>query len=154
MRLTPLGLFAIAAHTAGTMDLEQVARLRVYQIAYAAMALLLALWVFPGLVACLTPIPVAARAGSPTRDVFITAFITGDLFIVLPSLIERVEAADARTAARGGGASPPDVIVPAFYNFPHSAKMLSLSFVLFAAWYSETTLGARPTTRASRRRES
>jgi ABC-type amino acid transport substrate-binding protein len=36
--------------------------------------------------------------------------------------------------------SAPDVIVPAFYNFPHSAKMLSLSFVLFAAWYSETTL--------------
>ena len=28
--------------------------------------------------------------------------------------------------------SPPDVIVPAFYNFPHAAKLLSLSFVLFA----------------------
>ena len=33
------------------------------------------------------------------------------------------------------------MIVPAFYNFPHAAKMLSLSFVLFAAWYSETALG-------------
>ena len=30
--------------------------------------------------------------------------------------------------------------MPAFYNFPHAAKLLSLSFVLFAAWYSETTL--------------
>src|SRR5262245_1115624 len=55
-RLTPYGLFAIAAHTAGTMDLGQIARLRVYQLAYAALALLLALWVFPGLVGCLTPI--------------------------------------------------------------------------------------------------
>src|SRR5262249_15491057 len=36
--------------------------------------------------------------------------------------------------------SPPEVIVPAFYNFPHAGKLLSLSFVLFAAWYSETTL--------------
>ena len=36
--------------------------------------------------------------------------------------------------------SPPDVIVPAFYNFPHAAKLLSLSFVLFAAWYSQTVL--------------
>jgi len=32
--------------------------------------------------------------------------------------------------------------VPAFYNFPHAAKLFSLSFVLFAAWYSETVLRA------------
>jgi Na+/H+-dicarboxylate symporter len=140
VRLTPLGLFAIAAHTAGTMDLEQVARLRVFQLAYAAMALLVALWIFPSLVACVTPLSVGRVLGS-TRDVFITAFITGELFIVLPSLIER---AKLLLAEDGGlepeGAAAPDVVVPAFYNFPHSAKMLSLSFVLFAAWYSETTL--------------
>ncbi len=141
VRLTPLGLFAIAAHTAGTLDLDQVARLRVYVIAYAAMALLLSLWIFPGLVACLTPIP-ARRVLNATRDVLITAFMTADLFIVLPALVARskellVEAGSPE-AAEG---SPPDVIVPAFYNFPHAAKMLSLSFVLFAAWYSETLLG-------------
>jgi Na+/H+-dicarboxylate symporter/ABC-type amino acid transport substrate-binding protein len=143
VRLTPIGLFAIAAHTAGTMDLEQVARLRVFQIAYAAMALLLALWVFPGLVACLTPVP-ARRVLDSTRNVLITAFITGDLFIVLPSLIERSRAliAEGGDALDPEAGSAPDVIVPAFYNFPHSAKMLSLSFVLFAAWYSETTLTA------------
>jgi Na+/H+-dicarboxylate symporter/ABC-type amino acid transport substrate-binding protein len=141
-RLTPLGLFAIAAHAAGTLDLDQVARLRVYQIAYAALALLLSLWVFPGLVACLTPIP-ARRVLQAMRDVLITAFMTADLFIVLPGLIERAR----RLLAEHGRAEPeegsaPDVIVPAFYNFPHAAKMLSLSFVLFAAWYSETPLGA------------
>ncbi len=141
VRLTPLGLFAIAAHTAGTLDLEQVARLRVYLIAYGAMALLLSLWVFPGLVACLTPIP-ARRVLQATQDVLITAFMTADLFIVLPTLIERSKLllAEAGHPEPGEG-SPPDVIVPAFYNFPHAAKMLSLSFVLFAAWYSETALG-------------
>jgi Na+/H+-dicarboxylate symporter/ABC-type amino acid transport substrate-binding protein len=139
--LTPIGLFAIAAHTAGTMDLQQVARLRVFQIAYAAMALLLALWVFPGLVGCLTPVP-ARRVLQSARDVLITAFITGDLFIVLPSLIERSRALleESGGALETEGTSAPDVIVPAFYNLPHSAKLLSLSFVLFAAWYSETTL--------------
>lgn len=141
--LTPVGLFAIAAHTAGTLDLEQVARLRVYQIAYAVMALLLALWVFPGLVACLTPIP-ARRILLSTKDVLITAFMTGDLFLVLPSLIERSRALlREHGEAEPEEGSAPDVIVPAFYNFPHAAKMLSLSFVLFAAWYSETALGAR-----------
>ena len=140
VRLTPLGLFAIAAHTAGTLDLGQVARLRVYLIAYGAMALLLSLWVFPGLVACLTPIP-ARRVLQATQDVLITAFMTADLFIVLPTLIERSKQllAEAGSPEAEEG-SPPDVIVPAFYNFPHAAKMLSLSFVLFAAWYSETTL--------------
>jgi len=140
VRLTPLGLFAIAAHAAGTLDLVQVARLRVYLIAYGAMALLLSLWVFPGLVACLTPIP-ARRVLQATQDVLITAFMTADLFIVLPTLIDRSKLllAEAGSPEPEEG-SPPDVIVPAFYNFPHAAKMLSLSFVLFAAWYSETTL--------------
>jgi Na+/H+-dicarboxylate symporter/ABC-type amino acid transport substrate-binding protein len=141
VRLTPVGLFAIAAHTAGTMDLQQVARLRVFQLAYAALAVLLALWVFPGLVACLTPVSTR-RVLRSMRDSLITAFMTGDLFIVLPSLIERSKALIEESGAlEPEGASAPDVIVPAFYNFPHSAKMLSLSFVLFAAWYSETALG-------------
>jgi Na+/H+-dicarboxylate symporter/ABC-type amino acid transport substrate-binding protein len=140
-RLTPVGLFAIAANTAGTMDLDQVARLRVYQISYAALAALLALWVFPGLVACLTPIP-ARRVLSVMRDVLITAFVTGDLFIVLPALIERSKVLLSEYGSEGEDGSTPDVIVPSFYNFPHAAKMLSLSFVLFAAWFSETSLPA------------
>ena len=141
VRLTPLGLFAIAAHTAGTLDLQQVARLRVYLVAYGAMALLLSLWVFPGLVACLTPIP-ARRVLQAHQNVLITAFVTADLFIVLPALVDRSKQllAEASHPEPEEG-SPPDVIVPAFYNFPHAAKMLSLSFVLFAAWYSETALG-------------
>jgi Na+/H+-dicarboxylate symporter/ABC-type amino acid transport substrate-binding protein len=142
VRLTPLGLFAIAAHTAGTLDLQQVARLRVYLIAYGAMALLLSLWVFPGLIACLTPIP-AKRVLQATQDVLITAFMTADLFIVLPTLVERSKQLLAEAGhSEGEEGSPPEVIVPAFYNFPHAAKMLSLSFVLFAAWYSQTTLTA------------
>ncbi len=141
-RLTPLGLFAIAAHTLGTMDLAEIARLRVFQLAFATMATVLALGVFPGLVACLTPVPALAVLAS-MKNVFITAFVTGDLFIVLPALIDRSK----ELLTRHGALEPehveaPDVIVPAFYNFPHAAKMLSLSFVLFAAWFSETALPA------------
>lgn len=140
VRLTPIGLFAIAAHTAGTLDLAQVARLRVFQIAYASAALLLALWILPGLVACLTPVP-ARRVLAQMRDVLLTAFVTADLFIVLPALIEGSKALlrEQGEAVPEEGALP-EIVVPAFYNFPHAAKMLSLSFVLFAAWYSETTL--------------
>lgn len=142
VRLTPVGLFAIAANAAGTLDLDQVARLRVYLIAYGTMALLLSLWIFPALVAALTPVP-ARRVLQATQDVLITAFTTGDLFILLPTLIERSKellTEHAGMAPEEG--SRADIIVPAFYNFPHAAKMLSLSFVLFAAWFSETILTA------------
>jgi len=139
-RLTPLGLFAIAAVTVGTVDREQMGRLRVFLVAYAAMSLLLALWILPGLVACLTPIPVR-RILQSTRDALITAFITGDLFIVLPALVDRSkELLQEHGFQEADGAAPADVIVPAFYTFPHVAKLLSLSFVLFAAWYSDTAL--------------
>ena len=139
-RLTPLGLFAIAAVTVGTVDREQMGRLRVFLVGYAAMSLLLALWILPGLVACLTPIPVR-RILQSTRDALITAFITGDLFIVLPALVDRSkELLQEHGFQEAEGAAPADVIVPAFYSFPHVAKLLSLSFVLFAAWYSDTAL--------------
>jgi Na+/H+-dicarboxylate symporter/ABC-type amino acid transport substrate-binding protein len=138
--LTPIGLFAIAAHIVGTVDAAQFARVRVYLISYGVMALLLALWVLPGLVACLTPIP-AREILKKTRDGLITAFMTGELFIVLPILIDRSkELLNAHGLPESQEGSPPDVIVPAFYNFPHAAKLLSLSFVLFAAWYSQTVL--------------
>lgn len=137
-RLTPLGLFAIAAVTVGTTDTGQMSRLRVFLVAYAAMSLLLTLWILPGLVACLTPIPVG-RILRSTRDALITAFITGDLFIVLPALIERSKALlEEHGVPETAEGAPADVIVPAFYSFPHVAKVLSLSFVLFAAWYSDT----------------
>jgi Na+/H+-dicarboxylate symporter/ABC-type amino acid transport substrate-binding protein len=137
IRLTPYGLFAIAANAAGTLDLEQVRRLQIYLAAYVAVALLLSLWVLPGLVAALTPI----RARDMLREsqaALITAFIAGDLFIVLPSLmlasqtlLSRIDPED-REAGR-----LPQVIVPASFNFPHTGKLLSLSFVLFAGWFAD-----------------
>jgi Na+/H+-dicarboxylate symporter len=140
LRLTPLGLFAIAAVTVGTADAEQLGRLRVFLIGYAAMSLLLTLWILPGFVACLTPIP-ARRILQSTRDALITAFITGELFIVLPVLIDRSKALlQEHGNPQTEEGAPAEVIVPAFYSFPHVAKLLSLSFVLFAAWYSDTEL--------------
>ena len=146
VKLTPIGLFAIAANAVGTTDTAQLGRLRVFLVAYGAMALLLALWILPGLVACLTPVPVR-RILAATKDVLITAFFTGDLFVVLAVLLERSkELLKEHGFQNTEEGAPADVIIPAFFNFPHAAKLLSLSFVLFAAWYSDTTLST--TTRA------
>ena len=140
VELTPYGLFAIAAVVAGTFDTAQAERVQVYLIAYVAMALLLTLWVLPGLVAALTPIPHRVVL-SRTRNALVMAFSTGSLFVVLPLLAEDSRAL-VREFAQVSGADEhlPEVIIPAAYNLPHTAKLLSLSFILFAAWFSGATL--------------
>jgi len=137
VRLTPYGVFAIAATTAGTLQLEQAERLQLYLIAYGALALLLALWVLPGLVSALTPVPMRA-VFNDTREAVITAAVAGDLFIVLPVLTAACTELMARyTAADEHERTLPDVIIPVSYNFPHSGKLLSVSFVLFAGWFAD-----------------
>ena len=136
-RLTPYGLFAIAANAAGTLGLEQLSRLQIYLVAYVGVALLLSLWVLPGLVGALTPIRARDVLGE-SRDSLITALIAGDLFIVLPGLMQ---ASRTLLGRLGPGAGEPgeltEVIVPASFNFPHTGKLLSLSFVLFAGWFAD-----------------
>ena len=110
--LTPYGIFAIAANTAGTLNIEQVARIQVYLITYVAVALLVALWVLPGLIPALTPFRYREVLG-PTRDALITVFMAADLFIVLPILIQACkELLDRHRLVDETTRTLSDVIVP------------------------------------------
>jgi Na+/H+-dicarboxylate symporter/ABC-type amino acid transport substrate-binding protein len=133
--MTPIGVFAIAAVVAGTLSLEDLARLQVYLVAYIGMALLLSIWVLPGLVSAVTPIPYRALI-SRSRDALVMAFMTTSLFAVLPLLTEHAKALIREYARVDPDAdASADVIVPASFNFPHTGKLLSLSFLLFAGWF-------------------
>ena len=140
VRLTPYGIFAIAATTAGTLRVDQLGRLEVYLLAYPALALLLGLWVLPGLVAALTPIPARAIFAA-TREALLTAVIAGDVFIVLPVLIGACKDL-VKEYVPGVESAPvlPELILPVSYNFPHSGKLLSVSFILFAGWVSDAAI--------------
>jgi Na+/H+-dicarboxylate symporter/ABC-type amino acid transport substrate-binding protein len=140
LRLTPYGLFAIAAVTAGTLSIDQLHKIQIFLVTYVSIALLVALWVLPGLVSALTGIPIRALF-SRTRNSLILAFAAGDLFIVLPALIEACKDLLARPPADASDAEAmPDVIVPVSFNFPHAGKLLSLGFIPFAAWFSDASL--------------
>jgi Na+/H+-dicarboxylate symporter/ABC-type amino acid transport substrate-binding protein len=139
VRLTPYGVFAIAANAAGTLSFAQVGRIQVYLVAYGVLALILAFVALPGLVAALTGIP-AREMFSENRDAIMTAVVAGDLFIVLPSLIESCGRILARYQPKQAATEShvlPEVIVPVSFNFPHTGKLLSLSFILFAGWLSD-----------------
>jgi Na+/H+-dicarboxylate symporter/ABC-type amino acid transport substrate-binding protein len=138
--LTPYGMFAIAAVAAGTLALEDIERLQVYLISYVAISLLLSLWVLPGLVAALTPVPYG-KLLSGTRDALVTAFMTSSLFVVLPMLTEQTKRLLREHGAAGAHDEKlPEVIIPASFNFPHTGKLLSLSFVLFAGWFADASV--------------
>ena len=139
--LTPYGLFAIAAVTAGEIRVEDVLRLQVWFWFYAGGAFLLTLWVLPALVARLTDVAYGRFVAS-MRGAVITAAAAGDALVVLPLI---AESAKELLVERGASSEEADrsvsVAIPLIYNFPHVGKILSLAFVPFAAWYSGSTLG-------------
>ncbi|MFN8092924.1 MAG: cation:dicarboxylase symporter family transporter [Vicinamibacteria bacterium] len=135
VRLTPLGLFAIAGHAAGTLRVDELERLQAYLFVSVGLSLVLTFWLVPAVVSALTGLSYR-RIVSLSFDPLLTAFVTANLFVVLPLLAERGKALLAES-----GLDPQvrdeavDVLVPASFTFPHSAKLLTLVFVLFAGWY-------------------
>ncbi|AHF05382.1 hypothetical protein MARPU_04560 [Marichromatium purpuratum 984] len=135
-RLAPIGVFALTAVAAGTISIEEFGRLQVYIVTYIAMALLLSLWVVPGLVSALTPFGFAETLRS-TRDALVTAFATGSLLIVLPLLAESTKDILERAGVdRERASGVVDVITPINFNIPNLGKLIALSFVLFAGWFA------------------
>lgn len=132
--LTPIGLFAIVAVSAGTITWAEIARLEVYFTVYIVAALYLAFWVLPVLISTLTPFSYR-EIFRYSKEALLTAFVTQNLFIVVPMLIDTsrqlfhdhdMNTADTETLN--------EVIVPVTFNFPTAGKLLSLLFVPFAAW--------------------
>ncbi len=144
VKLAPLGVFAITASAAGTINFEELGRLQVFPVSYIVLSLILCFWILPGLVTTITSLRYVDIIRS-LRTPLITAFATGNLLIVLPILVEQCKELLAANEETDGSRTDEvkasvDVLVPTSFNFPHLANLLSLSFVLFAGWYIGTPL--------------
>jgi len=139
VNLTPIGVFAITAAAAGTMTVEEFGRLQVYLVSFNVAALFLTFWILPMMITLVTPFKYRDIIGL-TRDALVTAFTTGNLFVVLTVLTENCkhlfEKYDLKKEKTD---SYVDVIVPISFNFPNTGKLLMLLFILFAAWFSGST---------------
>lgn len=140
-KLAPLGVFAIAAATAGTISLSEVARLQAYFLAYTGGTVVLTFVVLPLLVITCTPFTYR-EVMSVARAPMLTAFATGKLIIVLPMLIEKTDELFSQSdrhlgrSYEGGSTAPAvDVLYPIAYPFPHVGKLLGMLFIPFAAWF-------------------
>jgi len=136
----PLGVFAIIASATGTMRFSELQRLQVYMLTYLVASFVLTFWILPALVTSLTPFKYKDLVG-PLRTALITAFATGNIFVVLPLLAERCKELLRKSATDGEGSdSTVDVIISTSFSFPNLGKLLTLSFVLFAGWFSNSVV--------------
>ncbi len=139
--LTPYGIFAIAAAAAGTMTIEELARVQVYLVTYISLATLVTFWIFPGLVAALSGISYK-EVLTTFKDTLVMAFATGNQFVVLPQIAANCKTLLARhNYDSHESESAIDIIVPVSFNFPSLGKLLVILFVLFAAWFNDVDVG-------------
>jgi len=140
VNLTPYGVFAITASAAGTLTIEEFGRLQVYLVSFNVAAVFLTFWVLPMLLAPVTPFKYRDIMGL-TRDALVTAFTTGNLFVVLTVLTESCKELFAKYDLKKEKTDTyVDVIIPISFNFPNTGKLLMLLFILFAAWFSGSSL--------------
>jgi Na+/H+-dicarboxylate symporter len=140
VNLTPYGVFAITASASGTMTIEEFGRLQVYLVSFNVGAIFLTFWVLPMLLAPVTPFKYRDVMGL-TRDAMVTAFTTGNLFVVLTVLTESCKQLFAKYNLKEDKTDTyVDVIIPISFNFPNTGKLLMLLFILFAAWFSGSSL--------------
>ncbi|WP_105169805.1 cation:dicarboxylate symporter family transporter [Pseudoalteromonas sp. T1lg23B] len=130
----PIGIFAMTASTAGTLSVEELNNLQVYWVLVLCLGLYLMLVLLPMLVAALTPIKYRALI-LVMRNAWITAFSTGNVFIVLPVITEGIKE-HLRTIKKNDEQADhiSEVLVPIAYTFPSLGKLTTLIFVMFAGW--------------------
>ncbi|MCG6935787.1 MAG: cation:dicarboxylase symporter family transporter [Proteobacteria bacterium] len=135
VKLTPIGVFALAASAAGTMTLEELARLQVYLVTYAVGALLLTFVLVPMLISAVTPFRYREIL-SASRDAMVTGFTTGNLLVVLPMLAVNCKKLFERDDfVKEEAESTVDVVIPLAFPFPDIGTLLILLFIPFAAWF-------------------
>ncbi len=136
VKLTPLGVFAIAASAAGTMTIEEFGRLQVYLVSFNVAVLLLTFYVLPMMLGPLTPFKYKDVV-LLSRDALVTGFTTGNLFVVLAVLTDNCKALFNKYGlTRDKSEAYIDVIIPVSFNFPNMGKLIMLLFVLFATWFT------------------
>jgi Na+/H+-dicarboxylate symporter/ABC-type amino acid transport substrate-binding protein len=134
VRFAPVGVFAITARAAGTLNIHELKSLEVYIATYFVFWLIMGFWFLPMLITSLTPLKYRDVMG-PSRDALLTAFATGSVFVVLPILAEHSKKLVKRCAPDFEDASKAvDVLIPLAFTFPGPGTLLILGFIPFAAW--------------------
>jgi Na+/H+-dicarboxylate symporter/ABC-type amino acid transport substrate-binding protein len=136
IKLTPIGVFAIAAATVGTVSWAHLARLQTYLLVYTVVVMIVTLWVLPAFIAAVTPFRYS-EVFKFTRATLLTIFATGKIIVVLPQLIDNLnELFKSKKLDNEETKRSTDILLPLAYPFPNLGTLIIFIFVPFAGWYS------------------
>ncbi len=142
VKVSPIGVFFIAAAAAGTMNIDELARIQGYLVILTVICFALCFVVIPLLISAFTPFTNKDIAPL-LRAAFVLAFATGKTLIVLPLLIKGItDIYKKRGEHTPEVESNIDVLVPLAYSFPHLGRIMATVFIPFAGWYIGSSLTA------------
>ncbi len=140
VKITPYGVFCIAAGVVSTLSWSDLSRLQGYLLVYLLAVVLMTFLVLPFLISIFTPYSTKT-VFKLTRSTLITIFATGKIIVVYPQLIENIKEI-IRSDSNGTkkGEDEVDIIMPLAYPFPNLGTFMIFIFVPFAAWYTGKAL--------------
>ena len=133
--ISPIGIFAIIAAKVGTMSIRQFEQIQLYIDVYIAGALFLSFWMFPRLVALLTPVGHKEFL-TELRAALLISFTTSNNLIILPLIMAAVERMGDRYGLDSQVSNDTvESAVPIAYNFPTSGNLFVILYVLFLSFF-------------------
>lgn len=141
VKLSPIGIFALTAKAAGTLRLADIGRIEVYLSGYFLMAALMFFLILPLALTAFTPFSYR-EVMRESRAAMLTVLLTGNLFIVLPLLVENIETLFRRHRILNAECEAVTrIIVPITFIVPCAGQLMDLFFILFAGWFSHNPFG-------------
>jgi len=135
VKITPIGVFSIAAGVVSKLSWSDLSQLQGYLLIYLLAVILIAFLVLPYIISIFTPYS-SKTVFKITRSTLITIFATGKIIVVYPQLIENIKEIIRVEENRAVKAqSEVDIIMPLAYPFPNLGTLMIFIFVPFAAWY-------------------
>ena len=136
IKITPIGVFSIAAGVVSTLSWSDLSRLQGYLLVYLLAAILITFLVLPYVISIFTPYS-SKTIFKITRSTLITIFATGKIIVVYPQLIENIkEIIRSDESATEEAQDRVDIIMPLAYPFPNLGTFMIFIFVPFAAWFT------------------
>jgi len=156
----PVGIFVITTVFIGSLTFEGFLDLQVYLITLAAAGILIGFVAMPLLITCFTSFRYRDILSAASEPV-ILAFATGNEFITLPLIADKVknlfesrqmDPGDTRGSDSDRATDPPldparediqsqtGILVPIAYTFPMLGELAPLLFILFVAWSYQNPL--------------
>lgn len=140
VKITPIGVFSIAAGVVSKLSWSDLSRLQGYLLIYLLAVIIITFLVLPYVISIFTPYS-SKTIFKITRSTLITIFATGKIIVVFPQLIDNIkEILQSEENVSEEMKDEVDIIMPLAYPFPNLGTFMIFIFVPFAAWYTGEAL--------------